>query len=157
MGDVYFYHLTNSPLENTLPMLLGKARGADWRVLVRGTDAQRLERLNERLWLGADDGFLAHGLAGGDDDGHQPILLTTGTDNPNGSVCLMTIEGSDVEVEEVTAMERTCVLFDGNDQAALDLARDQWKTLTDAGCSAQYWAQDGGKWVMKADKNRPKT
>ena len=32
MGAAYFYHLTETPLERTLPMLLGKCRDAGWRV-----------------------------------------------------------------------------------------------------------------------------
>ena len=38
MGAAYFYHLTRAPLEVTLPMLLGKAQQAGWRVAVRGRD-----------------------------------------------------------------------------------------------------------------------
>ena len=55
MGAVYFYHLTDSPLDQTLPMLIGKARGAGWRVLVRGRGEALLKRLDERLWAGAAD------------------------------------------------------------------------------------------------------
>ena len=65
MGAVYFYHLTRTPLEATLPTLLGKARKAGWRVSVRGTSAERMAWLDEKLWLGTDEQFLPHGLAGG--------------------------------------------------------------------------------------------
>ena len=41
MGAAYFYHLTRRPLEETLPVLLDKARGAGWRVAVRGRDPER--------------------------------------------------------------------------------------------------------------------
>ena len=58
MGAVYFYHLTRRPLEATLPMLLDKALDAGWRVLVRGTESARLDWLDEKLWLGPEDGFL---------------------------------------------------------------------------------------------------
>lgn len=75
MGAAYFYHLTQKPLEATLPMLLGKALGAGWRVAVRGTDAARMEWLDQKLWLGAEEGFLPHGLAGGAHDAAQPVLL----------------------------------------------------------------------------------
>ena len=78
MGAAYFYHLTRAPLEQTLPMLLDKARQAGWRIAVRGVDRARLEWLDERLWLGPEDGFLPHGLEGGPHDAAQPILLTTG-------------------------------------------------------------------------------
>ena len=37
MGAVFFYELQGAPLEVTLPMLIEKARGQGWRVLVRGT------------------------------------------------------------------------------------------------------------------------
>jgi DNA polymerase-3 subunit chi len=78
MGDVYFYHLTHQPLEVTLPMLLGKARQAGWRVAVRGRSAERIEWLDNKLWLGAEDQFLPHGRAGGDFDGQpaQPGLCS---------------------------------------------------------------------------------
>jgi len=152
MGAAYFYHLTRRPLEATLPMLLDKARGAGWRVAVRGVAAARLEWLDERLWLGPEDGFLPHGLAGGDHDADQPILLTTGVDMPNGAQCLMTIDGAPVTPDEVGALDRVCVLFDGNDAAALDTARGQWKTLTGAGCPAQYWSEESGRWEKKAER-----
>ncbi len=151
MGAVYFYHLTEAPLEATLPSLLAKARAADWRVAVRGTDAQRLDWLDEKLWLGPDDGFLPHGRAGGEFDADQPILLTEAPDIPNGASCLMTIDGAAVSAAEVAAMERVCILFDGNDPPALQAARDQWKALTGAGCAAQYWAQSDGGWTKKAE------
>ena len=38
MGEVWFYHLTDRPLEATLPALLDRALAAGWRVAVRGTD-----------------------------------------------------------------------------------------------------------------------
>lgn len=150
MGAVYFYHLTDSPLDATLPMLLGKAQGAGWRVLVRGTDQSALERLDGLLWQGGADSFMPHGLAGGPHDADQPILL--GTDvSSDGFGCVMSIGGAAVSADEVTALSRTCILFDGHDGAALDHARGQWKTLTKAGVAAQYWAQEDGRWTKKAE------
>ncbi len=89
---------------------------------------------------------------GGAHDAAQPVLLTTGTDLPNGAVCLMSVGGAEVSAPEVMAMERVCVLFDGNDAAAVQAARIQWKTLTDAGCPAQYWSEESGRWEKKAEK-----
>jgi DNA polymerase III subunit chi len=152
VGAVFFYHLTRTPLEATLPTLLGKARQAGWRVAVRGVDANRMKWLDEKLWLGPEDGFLAHGVAGGAHDAEQPILLTCDAQAANAPSCVMCVEGADVGADEVKALERVCILFDGNDQNALQQARVQWKTLTDAGCSAQYWSQDSGRWEKKAEK-----
>lgn len=151
MGAAYFYHLTQQPLEQTLPVLLGKARQAGWSVLVRGSDAARMAWLDERLWLGADDGFLAHGLAGGAHDAEQPILLSSEGGITNGAQCVMSVDGAEVETSEVDDMERVCILFDGNDPDAVQRARVQWKTLTEAGCSAQYWSEESGRWEKKAE------
>lgn len=149
MGAAFFYHLTDTPLEVTLPMLIDKARGAGWRVLVRGKDASLLARLDEILWQGPQDGFSPHGLAGGPHDADQPVLL--GDVDSAGFDCLISIGGADVSPEEVGVLQRLCILFEGHG-AALDHARGQWKALTAAGCAAQYWAQEDGRWTKKAEK-----
>ena len=150
MGAVYFYQLRDSPLEATLPMLLGKTQEAGWRTLVRGTDDGAMKRLDDVLWGGPEGAFLPHGLAGGAHDLDQPILL--GVDqSADGFDCIMSVSGAHVSAAEIGLAERTCVLFDGHDEGALQFARGQWKTLTDAGCSAQYWAQDDGRWIKKAE------
>lgn len=151
MGAVYFYHLTQRPLEQTLPVLLDKARQAGWRIAVRGTDPARLDWLDEKLWLGPEDGFLPHGRAGGPHDEMQPILLTSDKQAGNEATCVMSVDGAEVAPDEVTALERVCILFDGNDDQAVQHARDQWKTLTQAGCSAQYWSEESGRWEKKAE------
>ncbi len=152
MGAAYFYHLTDGPLEATLPVLLGKARQAGWRVVVRGPDAARMDWLDDRLWLGPEEAFLPHGRAGTGFDADQPILLTTEADVPNGAACLMSVDGAEVSAEDVGRMERTCILFDGNDPAAVARARDQWKALAEAECSLQYWAREGGRWTKKSER-----
>ncbi len=151
MGAAYFYHLTRTPLEATLPPLIGKALSAGWRVAVRGTSDERMAWLDEKLWLGPEDGFLPHGLAGGEFDADQPVLLTTRTEAPNDAACLMAVDGAAVAPDEVGALARVCILFDGGDPAAVETARSQWRTLTQAGCAAQYWSQESGAWAKKAE------
>lgn len=150
MGLAMFYHLTRSPAEAVLPMILGKALAAGWRVTVRGTDPARLDALDAALWLHPEDGFLPHGRAGGAHDADQPVLLSEGPGTPNGAACLVCIDGAAVEPDECAALERVCILFDGNDAAALDRARGQWKALTGAGIPAQYWSEDSGRWQMRS-------
>jgi DNA polymerase-3 subunit chi len=151
MGAVYFYHLIRQPLEVTLPVLLGKAGQAGWRIAVRGVDRDRMAWLDEKLWLGADEDFLPHGLAGGAHDADQPVLLTCEAQAANAPACVMAIDEAMVEPGEVEALERVCILFDGNDPGAVRKARSQWKSLTGAGCSAQYWSQESGPWQKKAE------
>ncbi|WP_299626546.1 DNA polymerase III subunit chi [uncultured Tateyamaria sp.] len=150
MGAAYFYHLTRRSLDVALTELLEAARKRNMVVAVRGTDLARLSWLDEKLWLGADDGFLPHGLAGGPHDADQPILLTIG-EAANGPACVMSVDGAAVSAEEVAALERVCILFDGNDEAQLNTARGQWKALKDAGASAQYWSEESGRWEKKAE------
>jgi DNA polymerase III subunit chi len=151
MGAAYFYHLTEQPLDAALPLLVDRALAQGWRVAVRGTDRARLEWLDERLWLGPEDQFLPHGLAGGPHDALQPVLLTDGHDVPNGAACLMTVDGAPVDPPEATRFERICILFEGADDAAVERARGQWRLLTEAGVPAKYWSQDGGRWTLKRE------
>jgi DNA polymerase III subunit chi len=146
MGNVLFYQLTQSPLERALPMLIEKALAARWRVAVRGLDDARLRWLDEKLWLGAEDRFLPHGLAGGAHDADQPVLLTAGNDLLNGAACLMAIDGAEVAPAEAASLERVCILFDGADASALEHARGQWRALRAEGIAAQYWSEASGRW-----------
>ncbi len=157
MGKAMFYHLTQRPLEVTLAMLLEKSLQAGWRVCVRGCDGARMEWLDQKLWqMTPPEGFLPHGLAGGAHDALQPILLGTGGEKAaNTPACLMAVDGAQVSPAEVQAMERVCILFDGTDEQAVSAARGQWKALTEAGCAAQYWSEDSGRWQMKAEKAAP--
>lgn len=144
MGEAYFYHLTASTAADTLRLLLPKALAAGWDVALR-CPMDMVAPLDDALWQG--DGFLPHGVAGGPHDGDQPVLI--GPDVA-GRACIMSVGGMDVSAPEVTASQRVCLLFDGQDGAAVQHARVQWKTLTGAGCAAQYWSQDGGRWERKA-------
>ena len=149
MGAVYFYHLTRRPLEATLPVLLERSLEQGWRVVVRGTETARMEWLDEKLWLGPEDGFLPHGMSGGPHDARQPVLLTT--DARLRADCVICVDGAALQLDEVSAAERACILFDGNDPAAVDAARGQWKALTASGCAAQYWSEASGRWEKKAE------
>jgi len=151
MGIAMFYQLQEKTLVETLRMLVDKSLSAGWRVAVRGPNPMGLEALDKALWLGADDSFLPHGLAGGDHDADQPVLLGKGTENVNNASCIMAVHSAEVTPEDVSAMERVCIIFDGYDEDELSHARTQWSSLKKAGATAQYWAEDGGRWVKKAE------
>lgn len=149
MGAVFFYHLTRRPLEATLPVLLEKSLAVGWRVAVRAPAQDRLEWLDRALWQ-AGEAFLPHGRSSDDHAAAQPILLTLDA-AANDPACLMSIDGAPVTAAEVAALERACILFDGHDPNAVQHARDQWRSLTEAGVSAQYWSEENGKWEKKAE------
>jgi DNA polymerase-3 subunit chi len=152
MGTAMFYHLTRSSAEATARSLLDKSLPNGWRVMIRGTDPAALERLDHRLWTEPAEGFLPHGVQGGATDADQPVLLGQGA-IANGAQVLLLIDGAETTPEEVAMLERVCVLFEGGDPERLFHARQQWKRLTDAGVAAQYWSEETGRWVKKAEKN----
>ena len=150
MGEVLFYHLTETPLERALPPLLTRALAQGWRVEVRGTSRARAEWLDQALWNGAEDSFLPHGLSGGPHDALQPVILSDAA--VGGCSCVMAVDGAALEPAEVSSLARASILFDGNDPAAVALARNQWRALTGAGLGAEYWAQEGGTWMLKQER-----
>lgn len=149
---ILFYHLTRSTAEETAMTLLSRAAGAKMRVMLRGTDRAALARIDDLLWLQPDEGFVPHGMAGGPQDGEQPILIGTG-EIANDATALMLTGGAEVSEAEARAMQRVWILFDGADGAALSHARGQWTALTGAGLPAQYWSEESGRWEKKAGKN----
>ena len=151
MGVVMFYHLTRSGADDTLVTLIARARSRDWRVMIRGTDAGHLARLDHLLWVDPADGFLPHGMADGPMDGDQPVLLGQGAIQ-NGAKVLALIDGAVPDLGEIGALERVWVLFEDGDRAAVDAARRLWREVTEAGHPAQYWAEDSGNWQMKMEK-----
>ena len=119
MGVLRFYHVTRGAVEDTLPKLLERALDAGSRVQVRSGDAARAEALDARLWLVPEDGFLPHGVAGGAHDALQPVLIDPGPRLAPGIDCLMVLDGAAVTADEVRALQRTFVIFDGQDDAAV--------------------------------------
>jgi DNA polymerase III subunit chi len=151
MGAAMFYHLTRSTPEDTATTLVTRAAGLGWRVMIRGRDAARLDRLDAHLWLHPENSFLPHGRQGGARDAMQHVLLGTGPIT-NAATALMLLDGADATLNEIRALTRLWLIFDGQDDASVAQARAQWKTLTDAGIAAQYWSEETGKWQMKAEK-----
>ena len=152
MGVVMFYQLSRSGAEQTVRTLLDRAMGQGWRIMIRSTDAAALNRLDERLWLQPEDGFLPHGREGGSSDADQPVLLGMGpiTNDAKGLMLLDQAEASETEARD---LERVWVIFDGANEDQLMSARRYWKHITDLGLAAQYWSEDSGRWEKRAEKN----
>lgn len=153
MSRVLFYHLTQTSAEATAAILLTKAYEREMRVLVRGRDADRMARLDTSLWTMREDGFLPHGLAGGDFDADQPILIGPETVAAAGYGAVMCLDGAGVTANDVSLIQRAWILFDGRDPNAVQHARVQWKELTGAGVPAEYWSEDTGRWEKKAQSD----
>lgn len=146
-----FYHMIHAGLEETLAMILTRAVGQGWKVMVRAPELGFLEHLDRQLWLGREDGFLPHGLAGGAHDALQPVLLGTGAIG-NGARGLMLLAGAGASEPEMAGLERVWVLFEGADTSAVARAREAWVMFTGWGLAAQYWSDEGGSWAKKSEK-----
>lgn len=149
MAEVLFYQLTASPLEVSLPDLLERSLGRGWRVVLRCGLEAGMAGLDAMLWTYRDDAFLPHGTAAMGRAAVQPIYLTLGDENPNGAQVLMLVDGARATPADMAGYDRTCLIFDGRDERALEEARADWRAVRAAGLPAKYWAQEQGRWVQK--------
>jgi DNA polymerase-3 subunit chi len=147
---VLFYQLTATPLEASLPEMLERALARGWRVLVRCGSEAGLAALDAMLWTYDEAAFLPHGTAAAGQAALQPVYLTLGDENPNGATVLMLVDSARAPTSEMAAFERTCLIFDGHDERAVEAARADWRAVKAAALPAKYWAQEQGRWVQKA-------
>ncbi len=148
MTEVLFYHLEQKPLEQVLPVLLEKTLERGWHAVVEASSEERLQSLDTALWTWRDDSFLPHAVLGGENDDQQPIILTSGDENPNGAVIRFFVDRAVPRSGE--GYQRLVFLFDGHDPDAVAEARNAWKALRD-GNDCTYWQQEpNGRWVKKA-------
>jgi DNA polymerase III subunit chi len=146
MTEILFYHLHRQPVEKVLPTLLEKSLERGWRVVVQAASEERVEALDAYLWTYRDDAFLPHGTSKEGEAAAQPVLLTTGEDNPNSANVRFLIDGAAVPAE-AGSYQRIVLIFDGEDEAAVATARERWKEAKAAGHETTYWQPDEhGRW-----------
>jgi DNA polymerase-3 subunit chi len=161
MTNVDFYHLTKSSADVALPVLLSKSLEAGKKAVVSSTPSG-LAPLSSALWShghvnggatpgavnGEQGSWLPHGVVGKDDDDAElcPIWFRGDqSDDPINAEFAFFLDG--IALDGVEKFDRVFILFDGQDAAAVDQARRQWKSMKDAGHQLNYWTQDGaGKW-----------
>lgn len=149
MTEVMFYHLQRRPLESVLPTLLQKSLERGWNAIVQFGSPERCSAIDAHLWTFAEESFLPHGTIADGEPETQPVYLTTGEENPNGAAIRFLVDGA--AVGDLAPYERVAIIFDGNDQDAVEAARQTWRDVKSAGYDATYWQQsDRGKWEKKA-------
>ena len=145
--EVWFYHLERQGLDQVLPTLLERTLQKGWKALVRAPTGDRVEYLDGWLWSYRDDSFLPH-AAGAQAGEADPVALVADEANPNRAEALFLVDGA--EPGALDGYARCSVIFDGRDEAALQVARAQWRRLKYAGFSAVYWRQGQGGWEKAA-------
>ena len=130
-----------------MPRLLERALKDGYRVLVLASSGERVEHLNQLLWTYDDASFLPHGSARDGNAERQPIFLTASEGNPNNATMLVLVDGA--QGTGLESFQRVCDMFDGNDEAAVEEARQRWRAAKAAGHSLTYWEQTQAGWVKR--------
>ena len=150
MTEVVFYHLIRKPLEKALPELLEKSYERGWRVVVQGASEERIDALDAHLWTYRDDSFLPHGTWREPEAAAQPVLLTVNDGNPNAATVRFLVDGAALPAD-ADAYQRIVLIFNGDDDDAVAVARGHWTEAKAKGFEATYWQpDDNGRWVKKA-------
>ena len=145
MTEVRFYHLARQPLDHVLPRMLLAGLERGWRAVVQAGSSERVEALSSLLWTFDDSAFLPHGSEADGQAPLQPIWLTATDENPNGANVRFYVDGARPKV--IAGLTRAVVIFDGNDEAAVAWARQDWKRFRAEGSDVSYWQQDDqGRW-----------
>ncbi len=148
MAEVGFYHLTRTRLDQALPKLLGRVLATGGRAHVLCSEAERAKALDAALWVAPDPDWLPHGMAGGENDPRQPILLGTADVAPgNGARFLFLVDGA--ESARLGEYDRVLDLFDGADESAVAAARRRWVAAKAAGHALTYWQQGQSGWEKR--------
>ncbi len=149
MTEVRFYHLQKQTLDDALPMILEKARQAEFKVVVQLSDKGEVDRMNKHLWSYKPDSFLTHGSYKEGFEAEQPIWLTASDENLNNANALILTQG--VVREDISSYDLCCEMLDGRNSDAVAQARARWKVYKETGYEVTYWYQDdAGKWDKKA-------
>lgn len=147
MTEIRFYHLQNMPLERALPGILMQAHKQGMRAVVKFSNEDTLQHMDDHLWSFQAESFLPHGSEHNAE--MQPIWLTLKDENPNDARLLIMTE--DCDSEQKDDFDLCCHIFDGMNDASLAAARTKWKNLKDSGYALKYFQQtDRGGWEEKA-------
>ncbi len=75
MTEIWFYHLTEKTLKETLPGLLEKCVERNWKSVVQVGDADKLPEIDQWLWTSREDSFIAHSTERDGNENEQPVFL----------------------------------------------------------------------------------
>lgn len=150
MPELWFYHLERENAFTLLPQLLRRGLNQGLRLCVETTTFELARHWSDHLWAHEDTGFLPHGLEGDKRSTGQPIMLTDGNANPNGSTFRFFVDGAIPSagwLKNEAAIARASVLFEASDESSIQAARSLWREARAAGLIVRYQRQDdSGAW-----------
>lgn len=149
MTEIRFYHLQSRSLEQVLPQLLSKIYSMGMKIVVKLDSEERVQVFDNLLWTYSSASFLPHSCGNDKNKAEQPIWLTNIDENPNAATILVLADGA--SSDNIAEYDICCEIFNGNDQDALQRARENWKKYKDEGYETTYYQQnDKGVWEKKA-------
>lgn len=149
MTEILFYHLQDTTLEKVLPPLLEKSLERGWRVAVQTGSEERAEALDAHLWTYREDSFLPHGTWRDNDAPDQPVVLVMDEGNPNKANVRFIVDTAGLP-KDCAAYDRVVMVFNGDDDEALSVARAAWTDSKSRGFDLTYWqADERGKWQRR--------
>ena len=141
MTRVDFYHLTKTPLEQVLPKLCEKAYSTKKKIKILIGTEERVDFINSLLWTYNDESFLPHGSKKNGFIKEQPIFISSEIENENNAEIIILADGGYIESDALNNYERILNIFDGNNDEALNKAREYWKDIKSLGFELHYWQQ----------------
>ena len=97
------------------------------RVLLKAADQLAVERLDRELWRFEPDSFIPHDQAGGPDEGDEPVLISSRTENLNRASVLIMLDP--VEFEQVQGFNHLIYFVPVRQGPELEASRELYKKL----------------------------
>ncbi len=146
MTEIRFYHVQRNIAASAAPSLIQKALDKGLRIFIKVPDMDRQIFYDDFLWRHHPSAFLAHGQDTDPMPDIQPVLIGTEDRAANAAKMALVVDGAGLPPLE--AFELVCVLFDSENVAVLERARQQWKKLKDQpDLVMTYWKQEtNGAW-----------
>jgi DNA polymerase III subunit chi len=149
MAEVSFYHFERKSVDQELPSLLQRGVAQGIRMAVVAQSAERVKDLSQKIWGHDETAFIPHGFEGEPNADSQLIYLCSNDQPANGAAFRYYIGGATpVSLE---GLKRANILFDGQDESAVENARGLWRRFKAEGALIKYWKQDDdGRWKDQA-------
>ena len=142
--QVNFRNLGGRPLELWVAYLAAEYFSAGTNVLIRASNDERVRSLDQSLWTFDRASFLPHGTEPDGQADRQPVLITAADTNPNHAKALVLVDHNVAPDGE--GWDSIDYVFERNDPAAREAARQQWRLWREQGHEPIYWETDNQGW-----------
>ena len=133
--------------------ILGRARSQDWRAIVRCATDSIAEELYNELWCQPSETFIGLGLAGGEYDSDQNVLVGTSRTTKDSVDFLIAIGEAQIDPEEVGNYKRVSLVFSNIVQKEMETSRQQWKNISKLNLPMKLFAWQKYRWLEQASIN----